>query len=156
MNIPTRMNIKMTKMIYLLLMILSYYINGFINIRGNINVNSYNRYINSNSNYITCKYSKDKSWIDDTSNEMNEIDNMVMTKLNDNDSNNDNDDNNDNNNDKYKDILDQYRSEIESLRGTPELVDRLENLVSKYPGNNNNIIIIKYNSISYHYHNYQN
>ena len=120
-----------------------------------ISIDIRKRYINSNSNYITCKYSKDKSWIDDTSNEMNEIDNMVMTKLNDNDSNNDNDDNNDNNNDKYKDILDQYRSEIESLRGTPELVDRLENLVSKYPGNNNTIII-KYNSISYHYHNYQN
>jgi oligoendopeptidase F len=27
-----------------------------------------------------------------------------------------------------------YRDEIASLRGTPELVDRLENLVAKYPG----------------------
>lgn len=31
-------------------------------------------------------------------------------------------------------VLDLYRDEIASLRGTPELVDKLENLASKHPG----------------------
>lgn len=31
-------------------------------------------------------------------------------------------------------VIEAYRKEISSLRGTPELVDRLENLASKYPG----------------------
>jgi superfamily II RNA helicase len=31
-------------------------------------------------------------------------------------------------------VLDTYRHEIASLRGTPELVDKLENLASKHPG----------------------
>lgn len=32
------------------------------------------------------------------------------------------------------DILAEFKDELISLRGTPELVDRLENLASKYPG----------------------
>ena len=32
------------------------------------------------------------------------------------------------------DILPRYTEELEKLRGTAELVDRLENLVSKHPG----------------------
>ena len=31
-------------------------------------------------------------------------------------------------------VLAEYKQELISLRGTPELVDRLENLASKYPG----------------------
>ena len=33
-----------------------------------------------------------------------------------------------------QDVLEQYMDEIVSLRGTPELVDRLENLAQKHPG----------------------
>ena len=41
-----------------------------------------------------------------------------------------------NNNNQFIDneILSKYLEEIKSLRGTPELVDRLENLVARYPG----------------------
>jgi len=35
--------------------------------------------------------------------------------------------------------IDEYAEELASLRGTPELVDRLENLVSRFPGVENNI-----------------
>lgn len=31
-------------------------------------------------------------------------------------------------------VLEEYKQELIALRGTPELVDRLENLASKYPG----------------------
>lgn len=36
-------------------------------------------------------------------------------------------------------VIEEFREELASLRGTPELVDRLENLVMKHPGIENNI-----------------
>ena len=36
-------------------------------------------------------------------------------------------------------VIEEFMEELVSLRGTPELVDRLENLVMKHPGIENNI-----------------
>lgn len=37
------------------------------------------------------------------------------------------------------DVIDLYRDELQALTGTPELVDKLENLASKFPGIEMNI-----------------
>lgn len=41
------------------------------------------------------------------------------------------------------DIVDQYREELIRLRGTPELVDRLENLVQNHPGIETNMNLFR-------------
>ena len=42
-------------------------------------------------------------------------------------------------NDDTDPVIEEFREELASLRGTPELVDRLENLIMKHPGIENNI-----------------
>jgi len=76
-------------------------------------------------------YSIEKSWLDAVDN-----DNIITDTITDTNTITDiiTNTNTDTNSNKYNDILDMYRDEIASLRGTPELVDRLENLVAKYPG----------------------
>jgi len=43
--------------------------------------------------------------------------------------------------DPTNEVIREYRDELVSLRGTPELVDRLENLVKKHPGKSNLITL---------------